>query len=58
MRGYYGIGARQYGYRYALDVYPFLFLILAKGTGISSSILLKIVITGSFLINLFLIHLL
>src|SRR5437879_13333529 len=27
--GYYGIGVRQYGYRYALDFYPFLFLMLA-----------------------------
>ncbi len=28
---YYGIGVRQYGYRYALDFFPFLFLLLIIG---------------------------
>lgn len=28
---YYGIGFRQYGYRYALDFFPFLFLLLMIG---------------------------
>jgi len=50
--GYFGIGARQYGYRYALDFQPFLFLILcfAFRSGMSRSA--KMVIVVSFFFNL------
>lgn len=51
--GYYGIGVRQYGYRYALDLYPFIFLILLYAVRNKSINLLKIVIACSFFINIF-----
>jgi hypothetical protein len=30
---YYGVGWMQFGYRYALDAYPFLFVLMARGLG-------------------------
>jgi hypothetical protein len=49
--GYYGIGVRQYGYRYALDFYPFLFLILCRSTGSRLSMPLRVLIVLSALFN-------
>jgi len=53
--GYYGIGVRQYGYRYALDFYPFLFLILCRSAGSRLSIPLRVLIVLSALLNYHLI---
>lgn len=53
--GYYGIGFDQFGYRYALDFYPFLFLILLYAVHKRPSHLLKAVIVFSFFMNIFLI---
>lgn len=53
--GYYGIGWRQYGYRYAIDFYPFLFLILAFAVRQSRSLLFKIIIIFSYFFNLYLV---
>lgn len=53
--GYYGIGVNQFGYRYGLDFYPFLFIILCYSFKRSISLLLKTVIVGSFFFNLYLI---
>ena len=49
--GYYGIGVRQYGYRYALDFYPFLFLILCRSVGDRPSAALRLLIVLSALFN-------
>jgi hypothetical protein len=49
--GYYGIGVRQYGYRYALDFYPFLFLILCRSTGDRPPGALRVLIVLSALFN-------
>ncbi len=51
--GYFGIGARQFGYRYALDFSPFLFIILAHVVKHKMSTLLKIIIISSFIFNLY-----
>jgi hypothetical protein len=51
--GYYGIGVRQYGYRYALDFYPFLFLILCRSAGDRLSMSLRVLIVASALFNYF-----
>lgn len=50
--GYFGIGSRQYGYRYGLDIYPFLFVMLcfAFQKGISWKV--KAVIIASFFFNM------
>ena len=53
--GYYGIGVRQYGYRYALDFYPFLFIILAYASKEKVPLLFKIVAIAAALFNFFLI---
>lgn len=53
--GYYGIGWRQYGYRYAVDFYPFLFLILAFAVRQGRSLLFKIIIIFSYFFNLYLV---
>jgi uncharacterized membrane protein len=53
--GYYGIGYNQFGYRYALDFYPFLFLLLCYGVKQRISNWLKIVILCSFCLNFFLL---
>jgi hypothetical protein len=55
--GYYGIGVRQYGYRYALDLYPFLFILLAKRCKTKFTIAMQVVIVLSFLFNWYLIRL-
>jgi len=49
--GYYGIGVRQYGYRYALDFYPFLFLILCRSVGDRRPGALRVLIVLSALFN-------
>ena len=49
--GYYGIGVRQYGYRYALDFYPFLFLILCRAVGDRLPGALRVLIVLSALFN-------
>ena len=53
--GYYGIGVRQYGYRYALDFYPFLFLMLAYVCRERLTLPMQAIIIVSFLINSYLI---
>jgi hypothetical protein len=53
--GYYGIGVRQYGYRYALDFYPFLFIMLAYAQQERLSWLFRIIVILSFLFNWYLI---
>lgn len=50
--GYFGIGARQYGYRYALDFQPFLFVILCFAFQKGMSKRVKAVIVVSFFFNL------
>jgi hypothetical protein len=55
LMGYYGIGVDQYGYRYALDFYPFLFLMLAYASKTTFSLSMKIMTIVSFLFNWFLI---
>lgn len=52
--GYFGVGTRQYGYRYALDFYPFLFIILCYSFKKSLSTAVKILLVVSFLLNLYL----
>jgi hypothetical protein len=54
--GYYGIGVRQFGYRYALDFYPFLYIALAYSfqNGMSNSA--KILIVFSFIFNYYLVQ--
>ena len=54
---YYGIGFRQYGYRYSLDFLPYLFLILMnhyQHKGLSPSI--KTVMAFSMAMNIFLLY--
>jgi hypothetical protein len=53
--GYYGIGVRQYGYRYALDFYPFLFLMLAYVCRQRLTLPMRAIIIVSFLLNSYLI---
>ena len=53
--GYYGIGVRQYGYRYAVDFYPFLFLMLADTCKERLTLPMQAIIIGSFLLNSYLI---
>lgn len=53
--GYYGIGVRQYGYRYALDFYPFLFLMLAYACKDRLTLPMQAIIIVSFLLNSYLI---
>lgn len=52
--GYFGIGARQYGYRYALDFQPFLFVLLCFAFQKQMSWKVKTFIVVSFFINIFL----
>jgi hypothetical protein len=52
--GYYGIGFIQFGYRYAIDFYPFLFIILLYAIDSAPSTLLKAVIIFSWFFNSFL----
>jgi hypothetical protein len=49
--GYCGIGYSQYGYRYALDCYPFLFLALAYSAEKEFTLPMKIIMMSSFLFN-------
>jgi hypothetical protein len=49
--GYYGIGFYQYGYRYALDFYPFLFVALAYAVEKEFTLSMKIIMMSSFLFN-------
>jgi hypothetical protein len=49
--GYYGIGSYQYGYRYALDFYPFLFVAVAYAAETGFSLPMKAVTLISFLFN-------
>jgi hypothetical protein len=53
--GYYGIGFDQFGYRYAIDFYPFLFIILLYAVHKRTSVLLKAIIVFSFFFNFFLL---
>ncbi len=48
---YYGIGWIQFGYRYALDFYPFLFILAALGMS-KDSHLARILIVISIVINI------
>jgi hypothetical protein len=50
--GYFGIGANQYGFRYALDFYPFLFIILCSAFKPGMSKIVKSLIVVSFIFNL------
>lgn len=53
---YAGIGVWQYGYRYALDIYPFLFIILASVFAKDKvTTLAKTVIIYSLVFNLFML---
>jgi hypothetical protein len=49
--GYFAIGFYQYGYRYALDFYPFLFVALAYAAEKEFTISMKIITMSSFLFN-------
>jgi len=54
---YYGIGYAQFGYTYALDFYPFLYLILAMclaEDGLTKRI--KVIIFSGFLFNTYLLY--
>lgn len=53
--GYFGIGANQFGYRYALDFYPFLFLILCFVFKSGMGKIAKGVTAVSFIFNFYLI---
>jgi hypothetical protein len=53
--GYYGIGFDQFGYRYAIDFYPFLFLMLLYALHKRPSQLLKVLIVVSSCFNLYLL---
>ncbi len=53
--GYYGIGAWQYGYRYAVDLYPFLFIILVYALKKRITLMFLLVVILSFIINSYLI---
>jgi hypothetical protein len=55
---YYGIGYRQFGYRYALDFMPFLFLLFTKNYFAEKQVLsvnLKAIIILSSFLNLYLL---
>lgn len=54
MLTYFGIGVSQYGYRYAVDFYPFLFLMLASIFQKNMPPLAKILIIYGILFNFFL----
>jgi len=51
---YGGVGVWQFGYRYALDIYPFLFLILSLYFKEKMPILAKLLIFYSVVFNTFL----
>lgn len=51
--GYFGVGTRQYGYRYALDFYPFLFIMLCFALSQGLGKVVKLLIIASFFINLY-----
>ncbi len=51
---YFGIGSWQYGYRYALDIYPFLFLILCDVFRNGLPVKAKSLIIYSILFNYYL----
>ncbi|MBI3486478.1 hypothetical protein HY025_06120 [Candidatus Daviesbacteria bacterium] len=53
--GYYGIGVREYGYRYAVDFYPFLFILLVFSLKNGVSAFFKILSVCSFMFNFYLI---
>jgi hypothetical protein len=54
--GNFGIGARQYGYRFALDFSPFLYVMLAYAFREERfGWLPRLLVAGSFLFNLYLI---
>lgn len=50
---FYGIGIMQYGYRYALDFYPFLFLLLLSVFRNGVPLLAKILIVYGIIFNFF-----
>lgn len=50
---YFGLGIHQFGYRYALDFYPLLFLILLSAFGRGLPTFAKVLITGGIFFNLF-----
>jgi len=54
--GYFGVGANQFGYRYALDFYPFLFIILCFAFQSRMSNLAKGLIVISFIFNLYMVY--
>ncbi|MDP2630756.1 MAG: hypothetical protein Q8P56_05090, partial [Candidatus Uhrbacteria bacterium] len=54
---YYGIGFRQFGYRYALDFFPFLFFLFMREYMTSRAVLsrgMKVLIISSSFVNLWL----
>jgi hypothetical protein len=53
--GYFGIGTSQYGYRYALDFSPFLFIILCSVFKYGMSNFAKGLIVVSFFFNLYMV---
>ena len=55
--GYYGVGVRQYGYRYALDFYPFLYVMLAYVSRNGITAPMRAVMVVSFIFNVYLISL-
>lgn len=50
---YFGLGVDQFGYRYALDFYPLLFLILLSAFGGGLPTFAKVLIAGGIFFNLF-----
>jgi hypothetical protein len=48
---YYGVGWVQFGYRYALDFYPFLFLLTGLGIARRFDLTVRVLIGVSILIN-------
>lgn len=55
---YYGIGYEQFGFRYSLDFFPYLFLILLMGykkNHLVLSIRMKIVISSAITFNMYLL---
>lgn len=52
--GYFGVGGRQYGFRYALDFQPFLFVLLCFSFQKAMSWKVKALIIASFIFNFFL----
>jgi len=55
--GYYGIGVRQYGYRYAIDFYPFLYLILCYFFRDKIPLPFKIIAIAAAALNIYMIPL-